>query len=178
MTGEGVIDRKLVLCSSLQDLPYDELITHCDKCNHFFIYCCVCAQQNYPGLKPCHHSRVLFTDGACSRNGYNSAVAGMGMAYGSDKSFQKAVPILETMDPGQKRTSQRAELLAAIEGQEFFRKAQEKYKASEDVNAKSHERNSKQKSHESESDGDIWVIATDSEYVVKGMTEWLPAWKV
>lgn len=23
-----------------------------------------------------------------------------------------------------------------------------------------------------------WVIATDSEYVVKGMTEWLPAWKV
>ena len=24
----------------------------------------------------------------------------------------------------------------------------------------------------------VWVVATDSEYVVKGMTEWLPAWKV
>ncbi|KAL9028154.1 MAG: hypothetical protein Q9196_003436 [Gyalolechia fulgens] len=24
---------------------------------------------------------------------------------------------------------------------------------------------------------DQWIIATDSEYVVKGMTEWLPRWK-
>lgn len=23
-----------------------------------------------------------------------------------------------------------------------------------------------------------WIIATDSEYVVKGMTEWLPRWRV
>ena len=23
-----------------------------------------------------------------------------------------------------------------------------------------------------------WVVTTDSEYVVKGMTEWLPKWKV
>ena len=26
--------------------------------------------------------------------------------------------------------------------------------------------------------GKAWIIVTDSEYVVKGMTEWLPAWKV
>ena len=23
-----------------------------------------------------------------------------------------------------------------------------------------------------------WIVATDSEYVVKGITEWLPTWKV
>lgn len=27
-------------------------------------------------------------------------------------------------------------------------------------------------------DTKAWIIATDSEYVVKGMTEWLPTWEV
>lgn len=29
-----------------------------------------------------------------------------------------------------------------------------------------------------EAEKKVWIIATDSEYVVKGMTEWLPTWKV
>ena len=29
-----------------------------------------------------------------------------------------------------------------------------------------------------EGPGKAWIIATDSEYVAKGMTEWLPQWKV
>jgi ribonuclease HI len=28
------------------------------------------------------------------------------------------------------------------------------------------------------SEANAWIIAIDSEYVVKGMTEWLPKWKV
>ena len=33
-------------------------------------------------------------------------------------------------------------------------------------------------SHRSRDLDKAWVIATDSEYVVKGMTEWLQSWKV
>jgi ribonuclease HI len=29
-----------------------------------------------------------------------------------------------------------------------------------------------------EDECNAWIIATDSEYVVKGMTEWLPTWRV
>ena len=69
-----------------------------------------------------------------------------------------SLAITEAMDPGQRRTSQRAELLAAIEG---VRRS---------------------------TVGDVHVyygnapkariIVSDSEYVVRGMTEWLPQWKV
>ena len=53
------------------------------------------------------------------------------------------------------RSNQRAELCAAKLGVELLAEA-----------------------YAEESKAKAWIIATDSEYVVKGMTEWLPTWKV
>ena len=38
--------------------------------------------------------------------------------------------------------------------------------------------NTKEPSDKSKGESKAWIIATDSEYVVKGMTEWLPTWRV
>ncbi|KAF8436468.1 hypothetical protein L210DRAFT_3613357 [Boletus edulis BED1] len=81
----------------------------------------------------CHHSPIIYTDGACSNNGSSDAVAGIGIAFGT-----------------RKRTSQRAELITALEGLK------------------------KICNHDKE------LMSNDyrtREYVVKGMIEWLPNWK-
>lgn len=52
------------------------------------------------------------------------------------------------------RSNQRAELCAARLGVELLARSHVKSKA------------------------EAWIIATDSEYVVKGMAEWLLKWKV
>ncbi|KAH0828829.1 ribonuclease H-like domain-containing protein [Lanmaoa asiatica] len=68
-------------------------------------------------------------------------------------------------DPGAKRTSQRAELLAALEGLKKIGDYDEGFFAYSS------------RTRRGGSDEPIIVITTDSEYVVKGMTEWLPTWK-
>ena len=78
------------------------------------------------------------------------------MAVGLEPSMHKSIPITDEIDPGQKRSSQRAELLAAIVGVKMA--------------YPQHGR--------SEEEKQSLIIATDSEYVVKGMTEWFPEWKV
>ncbi|KAL8893836.1 MAG: hypothetical protein Q9192_004876 [Flavoplaca navasiana] len=87
-----------------------------------------------------------------------SQEAGIGVAMGTVEKWQYANPITTTVDHGQRRTSQRAELLAALSGLQLM-------VAIVQLNEPG---NDEEKS---------WVIATDSEYVVKGMTKWLPAWK-
>ncbi|KAL5382182.1 hypothetical protein PMIN04_010309 [Paraphaeosphaeria minitans] len=52
------------------------------------------------------------------------------------------------------RSNQRAELCAAKEGVELLART-----------------------YKPKSEAEAWIIATDSECVVKGMTEWLPKWK-
>ncbi|KAL5404080.1 hypothetical protein PMIN04_012664 [Paraphaeosphaeria minitans] len=54
------------------------------------------------------------------------------------------------------RTNQRAELCAAKLGLDFLAEAHTK---------------------EPKGKAEAWIIATDSKYVVEGMTEWLPTWK-
>ncbi|KAL8845456.1 MAG: hypothetical protein Q9205_002453 [Flavoplaca limonia] len=161
---EGVIRRRLILCETLQRLDTADLIRTCEYCCNFLVYCCGC-QKNYgsAGLhgdgKMCHHFRLIFTDGACRSNGQSGATAGIGVAMGTVEKWQYAIPITTHMDHGQRRTSQRAELLAALSG---LQRMVAIVQLSEPGN-----------------DGEkSWVIATDSEYVVKGMTEWLPAWKL
>ena len=69
------------------------------------------------------------------------------------------MPITDLEDDFALRSNQRAELHAAKLGLEFL--------------AEAHRINT-----EPEDESNVWVIATDSEYVVKGMTEWLPTWRV
>ncbi|KAF8120343.1 ribonuclease H-like domain-containing protein [Boletus edulis] len=105
----------------------------------------------------CHHSPIIYTDGACSNNGSSDAVAGIGIAFGTregdpddEGTCQFSIPVDDVLDPGGKRTSQRAELITALEGLK------------------------KICNHDKE------LMSNDykkREYVVKGMTEWLPNWK-
>lgn len=76
-----------------------------------------------------------------------------------------AIPIDDEIDPSSVRTSQRAELLAAIHGI---------YELAEFES----DSNEARAEHRDSNDKVTWVITSDSEYVVLGMTEWVPAWKV
>lgn len=116
---EGVIGRRLVLCPRLQMFSTDDLIRTCEKCGCFCLYCCGCLQnfQNdgrHESGTICHHFRVIFTDGACRQNGQFGATAGIGIAIGTEIECQASIPINSELDPNRKRTSQRAELLAAM----------------------------------------------------------------
>ncbi|KAG6995794.1 hypothetical protein G7Y79_00041g077460 [Physcia stellaris] len=96
------------------------------------------------------------------------ATAGIGFAFGSTEEDQVSIPIIESLDAGQKRTSQRAELLAATAASDYMVDAD---RLNEPLAKKRHKKATAASAEKT------WVIATDSEYVVKGMTEWLPEWK-
>lgn len=157
---EGVIDRQMVFCEYLQEKEWHELLVHHSCCDRFHLHCCACevrAEQAGYYFEGCHHFRVFYTDGACRSNGSSGTFAGLGVAYGSLEANQISVPIDERTDPGNPRTKQRAELLAAIHA---VRCAAKVYEPSKDDQRA------------------CCVITTNSEYVVKGMTEWLSNWKV
>ncbi|KAL8708839.1 MAG: hypothetical protein Q9220_006295 [cf. Caloplaca sp. 1 TL-2023] len=160
---EGVIGRKMVFCPRLEEFSTKELIRSCEACDGFLVYCCNCSkrygQDGYRNGHPCHHFRLIFTDGACRSNGQTDATAGLGVAVGRGDSRQISKPITTAIDSG-RRTSQRAELLAAVVGVQWITVEQEHRGDSRNIGPP-----------------DSWVIATDSEYVVKGVTEWLPTWK-
>jgi ribonuclease HI len=155
-----VLNRKLTLCPSTEDWPVADLIKQCPNCEDFLLYCCGCnnRNRNLPKRKqptePCHHYRIIFTDGACMNNGQAAAKAGVGAAYGTREETQLSEPITNVFENLMPRSNQRAELWAARLGLQFMAEAL--------VDSKS----------------EAWILATDSEYVVKGMTEWLPTWKV
>ena len=153
---EGVYDRKLILCDNLEEWSVPELTQECPKCGDFFLFCCHCnGRKRQPVL--CHHYRIVFTDGACTDNGKPSAKAGIGVAYSRSDDGQRSKPITDIVDNFPLRSNQRAELCAARFGLETLAELH----AGEDT----------------EGEECAWIIATDSEYVVRGMTEWLPTWK-
>lgn len=96
-----------------------------------------------------------------SQAGANS---GIGVALGSIDDSQMSVPVTDELDKFSLRSSQRTERLAAKQGLRFLA----------EVNMVTLEGSQEPVPDSSE----VWVIATDSEYVFKGMTEWLSKWKV
>lgn len=56
-----------------------------------------------------------YADGAYTNNGAFDAVSGIGIVFGSEgrECCQFSIQVDDNLDPGGKRTSQRAELLAA-----------------------------------------------------------------
>jgi ribonuclease HI len=162
--GEQILhDRKLNLCPTTIDWPVPELLQECPECNDFLLYCCACNHDCFylssdrRPTQPCHQFCIVFTDGACTNKGRPGAQAGVGVAYGRDDGSQLSKPITDMVDNFPLRSNQRAELCAAKLGVELLASSYVK---------------------ESKSEADAWIIATDSEYVVKGMIEWLPKWKV
>ena len=180
---QGVIGRKLVLCKRLLGYPTADLIKLCPGCERFVLYCCHCSLDyydertgrfNYPA-EPCHHFRLIFTAGACHSNGQGIATAGIGVANGKKMASKLSIPIMESDDPNRRRSGHRAELLAALcavtgviaaDGRSLMSERKRAIAAAAELG------------EDLEEDEVSWIIATDSEYVVKGMTEWLPACRV
>lgn len=167
---EGIVGRSLRFCPSLQEFNTDDLILTCPECECFLLYCCSCS-STYEAVpsKPCHHFQIMFTDGACINNGQRGATAGIGIAFGLTDDAKHSIPVDADVDDFPKRTSQRAELLAAIEGLRWLSAVDG---ANTPLATKA------QTKHGPRDPEKAWIIATDSAYVVNGMTEWLPAWKV
>ncbi|KAJ6540315.1 ribonuclease H-like domain-containing protein [Mycena capillaripes] len=146
-------------CPTFDHLSFAERIDLCDFCGRYFARCC------HHQETICHYNCLVFVDGACSRNGTSGARAGIGCAIGQNQTDQLSLPVTDAMDPGAPRTNQRAELLAAIYGLQFVIDAERKYHVGSRAHLKSRET---EREH---------IIVSDSEYVVKGMTEWVPKWK-
>lgn len=164
--GEGVTGRIFKLCLTWKDEPVPGLWTKCGICENFFAFCCP-HSKIFLREKPCHHYHLCFTDGACINNGQSGSVAGIGGALGESEGAQWAIPIDDSIDSGGKRTSQRAELLAAIEGLRRLSEANYDH----GVTPRPHP-------GQNGSPDSCWVIATDSEYVCKGITQWIYNWRV
>lgn len=140
------------------------IIRSCSHCSRFVLCSNICDCSYSNG---CHPFRVVFTDGACFDNGKSSARAGAGIAFGNSASFQRPIPITEGNDPGFRRTNQRAELIAAIAGLELLEHDDNEWS----------QLNGQMWTRQRRSGGGL-VVATDSEYVVKGITDWLHSWRV
>ncbi|KAK0225562.1 ribonuclease H-like domain-containing protein [Armillaria fumosa] len=169
-----IVDRKFILAPNVGSRRVHELTTQCFLCKQYFAACF--REGSYHGLDadlPCHNYKLVFTDGACSNNGYGNATSGMGVVIGPVGSEgRQSVPIDDYVDPGSPRTNQRAELLAAIEGLSLIHKQEMMHSD----NSSSAHRNSALHPC-GPLDHITFVIVTDSQYVAKGMTAWFPRWK-
>jgi ribonuclease HI len=159
-----VYNRRLRFCASTEDWLVSDLIKECPHCGIFVLYCCGCSKYRQARRGPCHHFRLVFTDGACSNNGRPGAKAGAGVAVGRSDGAQLSAPITNSEDNFPVRSNQRAELYAARLGLNFLDLFDLMYK--------------EEPSSTPKGKSQTWIIATDSQYVIKGMTEWLPKWRV
>ncbi|KAK6522172.1 hypothetical protein TWF281_002739 [Arthrobotrys megalospora] len=156
-------DRLWVGCPSITQLGYDKQIIVCDNCAQFVMKCC-----HHPN-ECCHYYRLVFADGACSGNGFMGARAGVGIALGVNDDNQLSKPFSALDGAESRRTSQVAELRAAREAVNAIDGLPPDSKLQSLKQKRQHKRVVQPTG--------IWIIAMDSEYVVKGMTEWLPKWK-
>jgi ribonuclease HI len=90
---------------------------------------------------------VVFVDGACRNNGTSYAQAGLGVYFGSNSRFNCS----GSLQPGS--TSQQAELWAAIAAISQCHAVNDRYPSI---------------TH--------FVIASDSQYLVRGITDWIYKW--
>ena len=100
----------------------------------------------------CHNYCVVYTDGSCLGNGYSGSASGIGLTFSPYSYSEYSIPVTDNVDGGP-RTNQRAELLAAIQGVRVC-----------NMNDCCEKK--------------CLVVATDSAYVVRGITEWFPKWRV
>ncbi len=172
-----IVDRSFILDPNFGPRRAHELTTQCSLCRRYFA-ACIWAGSYYGQVTgpACHNYKLVFTDGACSNNGYANATSGMGIVMGPVGSeYRWSLPIDDFVDPGSPRTSQRAELLAAIQGLSLIHKE-------EMVQFGKHPDYSNPHTHRVAFHpyplDSTFVIVTDSQYVAEGMTTWLPRWKV
>ncbi|KAI0348464.1 ribonuclease H-like protein [Trametopsis cervina] len=179
--GQRIHNRKFIPCEAIAHLPVEDLITYCNDCGRYYVLCCSDAHDYWDTGRACHQYKLVFTDGACLNNGRGGARAGIGgiaglplldQAYEDDPPMSWSVPVDDSVDtnPDARRSSQRAELLAAIEG---LKRVEELERAGDEPGALVR----LPRRHGERRERNLWILATDSEYVAKGMTEWFPTWE-
>ncbi|EGO29251.1 hypothetical protein SERLADRAFT_445080 [Serpula lacrymans var. lacrymans S7.9] len=164
---KGIFNRRMTFCPYLRsNFDTDELIRHCPDCLRFFAISCSHYRDDREAGTVCHNLRLVFTDGACLGNGREDATAGLGVAIGfeGEDTSQWAIPVVT-------RWIRRAELLAALEGIRKISEVDGPFLACSGSNSPRGE-------HSDGTSPTGWIVVTDSEYVVRGMTEWFPVWKV
>ena len=176
----NIEQRKFTFCPTLAGYDLEYLITQCPACTRFFAACChhntFGGDRVVPNKKPCHHFQLVFIDGACSNNGQDDAKAGLGMTIGDDEEYRWSIAVEDAVDPDGPRTNQRAELLAAIEGLKRL-EIVNRIQAIDEAMGKrdSHHKLARRHTDDPRSP---YIVVADSEYVVKGITEWFPTWRV
>lgn len=93
---------------------------------------------------------AVFIDGATSFNGYSYAKAASAVCFGSNSRMNLTV----TLPSDEPRTSQRAELTAAIEAVKRIAQCHRQYPSI-----------------------GTYVVISDSQYVVSGITNWIEKWR-
>ncbi|KAJ5021277.1 hypothetical protein PSV08DRAFT_372291 [Bipolaris maydis] len=130
------------MCLAATGLPFQDLIQECPMCGHFFAYCCKCTRRSARDSQyeetpqPCDHTRIIFTDGACTNNGEPTAKSGIGIAYSSDTEGQLSISIDKVLVDFPAGSNQRAELIAVTLGLDCgdrFRTSQGKKPANLDL---------------------------------------------
>lgn len=167
---QGVRDRRWYFCPNIaEDYDLSELIRECQACGRFAARCCqhddVVDDDDVEVV--CHHFPVFYADGACLDNGRVGPGieprSGVGVSVGTRSGHQFAVSTQDINIPlaNDIRTSQRAELLASIYSLTLYK---------DFINTKSCDKRN--------GDEINLIIACDSMYVVQGITEDYPRWKV
>ncbi|KAL1386448.1 ribonuclease H-like domain-containing protein [Phyllosticta capitalensis] len=125
-----------------------------DRGGHSYIYA-PCHEQRFGrGAVAFHYKSVLISfDGACRRNGQPDAVASWAVFFSASSPHNEAHLLPDTATP----TSQRAELTSGIKALKAVKRLirpGEELEGIEQV-----------------------VVKVDSEYLVRGATEWIHKWK-
>lgn len=131
----------------------------CRKNGEFSALCC----QH----KHCHWRPAVFVDGACLGNGSVNARSGYAVVWGVNEDQAISISIDASEDPCKPRSNQRAELLATLQGVRVLKELKEL-----------DQQNSRGSDNQPCGARPEYLVATDSEYVVKGITQWMPKWEV
>ncbi|KAH9829459.1 ribonuclease H-like domain-containing protein [Rhodofomes roseus] len=164
---QHIVNRKYQPCPTLlSKYTPDQLVTYCPHCDRFVAVCCECDVRPGKQKRVCHRFRVVYTDGACPNNGEPTATAGVGVAFGPtvDPDRRLSVPVDDDIDSHPTRSSQRAELLAAILALGFIENTAKRSRTGDECLLSPH--------HASETAQ--WIVATDSDYLFQGITDWVP----
>jgi ribonuclease HI len=97
------------------------------------------------------------------------------MTIGDDEQYCWSIIVDDAVDPDGPRTNQRAEVLAAIEGLKLL----DAVNQLQAIHKAMGQGDSHHKPASRHTDGPrTYIVVADSEYVVKGITEWFPTWRV
>lgn len=153
-------------CAHLQNLPLNQNLSVCKCCDRYFVVCRYCAAKA-PPPKVQVKAQCLAQSGPCAVAVgavclFEAGRAAPGIAIKRHSNNKQALVIAVQLkiDPGQIRSQQRTELLAVFYAVRSIRRSHQRLS----LNPLWHSLRSQRH-----------VLLTDSQYVMMGMTNWIPS---